>query len=140
MAGIDDKREQEHKQRVKKLKAKTSKMRIAIIDGYGRKPKYPLPKYFEKDYEAFRDKIQDPAFYLEDADDAGINFSVDDGYAMHTLSGPWKNIDESHKKKLRAHYRKQLGSELDWQNASDRTTAGDAETYIKPGFHKNTTV
>ena len=32
MAGIDDKREQEHKQRVKKLKAKTSKMRLAVID------------------------------------------------------------------------------------------------------------
>jgi hypothetical protein len=31
MAGIDDKREQEHKQRVKKLKAKTSKMRLAEI-------------------------------------------------------------------------------------------------------------
>ena len=30
MAGIDDKREQEHKQRVKKLKAKTSKMRLAV--------------------------------------------------------------------------------------------------------------
>ena len=32
MAGIDDKREQEHKQRVKKLKAKTSKMRLAVVD------------------------------------------------------------------------------------------------------------
>ena len=31
MAGIDDKREQEHKQRVKKLKAKTSKMRLAAV-------------------------------------------------------------------------------------------------------------
>jgi hypothetical protein len=31
MAGIDDKREQEHKQRVKKLKAKTSKMRLAVV-------------------------------------------------------------------------------------------------------------
>tara|TARA_R110001592_G_scaffold281210_1_gene548644 strand:+ start:78 stop:320 length:243 start_codon:yes stop_codon:yes gene_type:complete len=33
MAGIDDKREQEHKQRVKKLKAKTSKMRLAGVIG-----------------------------------------------------------------------------------------------------------
>ncbi len=50
MAGIDDKREQEHKQRVKKLKAKTSKMRIAIIDGYGRKPKYPYKNNQYKEY------------------------------------------------------------------------------------------
>jgi hypothetical protein len=36
MAGIDDKREQEHKQRVKKLKAKTSKMRLAVFEGTGK--------------------------------------------------------------------------------------------------------
>ena len=119
MPGNHDKEEKEHKRRINKLKARTSKMRLAVMDGYGKKSPYPLPRYFEKDYEAFHDKIQDPAFHF---------------------SEPWKDIDESYKRKLRPHYRKQFGRELDWQNASDRTTAGDAETYIKPGFHKNTII
>ena len=51
MAGIDDKREQEHKQRVKKLKAKTSKMRLAEITDKEKiiaKKLYPNIEEYEK--------------------------------------------------------------------------------------------
>jgi|LWDU01.1.fsa_nt_gi hypothetical protein len=40
MAGEFDKREQEHKQRVKKLKARTSKIRLAISTFKSPKPKF----------------------------------------------------------------------------------------------------
>ena len=98
---------------------------------------YPLPKYFEKDYEAFHDKVQDSAFRFEDAQEAGINIEESEG----ELQGYWKDLSESNKGLLRDHYQKHLTKELPWQKNPELYTSGkipDSEnTYVQPGFHKN---
>jgi hypothetical protein len=100
---------------------------------------YPLPKYFEKDYEAFHDKVQDSAFRFEDASEAGINIEESEG----ELQGTWKDLSEPNKGLLRDHYQKHLTKELPWQKNPKLYTSGkipDSEnTYVQPGFHKNLT-
>lgn len=98
---------------------------------------YPLPKYFEKDYEAFHDHVQDSAFRFEDAQDAGIDIEEFEG----ELQGTWKDLSEPNKGLLRNHYQKHLSKELPWQKNPKLYTSGkipDSEnTYVQPGFHKN---
>jgi len=98
---------------------------------------YPLPKYFEKDYEAFHNHVQDSAFRFEDAQDAGIDIEEFEG----ELQGTWKDLSEPNKGLLRNHYQKHLSKELPWQKNPKLYTSGkipDSEnTYVQPGFHKN---
>jgi hypothetical protein len=99
--------------------------------------KYPLPKYFEEDYEAFHDKVQDTAFRFEDAGDAGIN--VDE--SIGELKGEWKDLSEPNKGLLRNYYQKHLSNELSWQKDTSIYSSGkipeSQNTYVQPGFHKN---
>lgn len=98
---------------------------------------YPLPKYFEKDYEAFHDHVQDSAFRFEDAQDAGIDIDEFES----ELQGTWKDLSEPNKQLLRNHYQKHLSKELPWQKNPKLYTSGkipDSEnTFVQPGFHKN---
>jgi hypothetical protein len=111
-------------------------------DGPKEPPKpspFPLPKYFEKDYEAFHDRIQDSAFRFEDANEAGINIEESES----ELQGYWKDLSEPNKGLLRTHYQKHLTKELPWQKNPKLYESGkipDSEnTYAQPGFHKNLT-
>ena len=82
MPGNHDEEEKEHKRRINKLKAKTSKMRLAVMDGYGKKSPYPLPRYFEKDYEeptADLSTILSPSGEVQEkSEDDWLNDMVDD--------------------------------------------------------------
>ena len=101
--------------------------------------KYPLPKYFEEDYEAFHDKVQDSAFRFEDASDAGID--IENKENENQLQGNWGDLSETNKGSLRNHYQKQLSKELSWQKDPKLYTSGklpeSQQTYAQPGFHKN---
>jgi hypothetical protein len=101
--------------------------------------KYPLPKYFEEDYEAFHDKIQDSAFRFEDASDAGID--IENKENENQLQGNWGDLSETNKGSLRNHYQKQLSKELSWQKDPKLYTSGklpeSQQTYAQPGFNKN---
>ena len=55
--------------------------------------KYPLPKYFEEDYEAFHNKVQDSAFRFEDASDAGID--IENKENQNQLDGVWEDLSET---------------------------------------------
>ncbi len=98
---------------------------------------YPLPKYFEKDYEAFHNHVQDSAFRFEDAQDAGIDIEEFEG----ELQGTWEDLSEPNKGLLRNHYQKHLSKELPWQKNPKLYTSGkipdSQNTYVQPGFHKN---
>ena len=83
------------------------------------------PMYTEDDYRAFRDKVQDPAFYGEDMEDAGVTGMDLDTWA----DSNWDEMPENVKKKMRTHYRKHLSGTLNWQ--------GQDDTFIKKGFSKN---
>jgi len=101
--------------------------------------KYPLPKYFEEDYEAFHDKVQDSAFRFEDASDAGID--IENKENENQLQGNWDDLSEPNKGSLRNYYQKHLSKELSWQKDTSLYTSGklpeSQKTYTQPGFHKN---
>ena len=101
--------------------------------------KYPLPKYFEEDYEAFHNKVQDSAFRFEDASDAGID--IENKENQNQLDGVWGDLSETNKGSLRNYYQKHLSKELSWQKNPKINTSGklteSQQTYAQPGFHKN---
>ena len=101
--------------------------------------KYPLPKYFEEDYEAFHNKVQDSAFRFEDASDAGID--IENKENQNQLDGVWGDLSETNKGSLRNYYQKHLSKELSWQKDPKLYTSGklpeSQQTYAQPGFHKN---
>ena len=153
-----------YKFKVSKLKGKLQKMAaVGLPDNFGKDPeeyssysdfldkfqkgekpdlkpsKYPLPKYFEEDYEAFHDKVQDIAFRFEDASDAGID--IENKENENQLQGNWGDLSETNKGSLRNHYQKQLSKELSWQKDPKLYTSGklpeSQQTYAQPGFNKN---
>jgi hypothetical protein len=109
-----------------------------------RKSPFPLPKYFEKDYEAFHNNVQDSAFRFEDAQEAGIDLE-DENFSINgeDVSQSWNDVSKEHQDKLRPHYQKHLSNELSWQKDPSIYTSGklpkENQTYTKPGFHKNLT-
>ncbi len=86
-----------------------------------------LPKYTEEDFKAYHDKINDPAFYGEDEEDAGIPNPLNISYPEADY---WDDYSEANKKIMRSYYTKHFRNELNWQ--SDKT-------YLKSGFSKNLT-
>ncbi len=101
--------------------------------------KYPLPKYFEEDYQSFHDKIQDSAYRFEDASDAGID--IENKENENQLQGNWGDLSETNKGSLRNYYQKHLSNELSWQKDTSIYSSGklpeSQKTYTQPGFHKN---
>jgi hypothetical protein len=101
--------------------------------------KYPLPKYFEEDYQSFHDKIQDSAYRFEDASDAGID--IENKENENQLQGNWDDLSEPNKGSLRNYYQKHLSNELSWQKDTSIYSSGklpeSQKTYTQPGFHKN---
>lgn len=96
-----------------------------------------LPKYSEADYEAYRDYVQDSAFHVEDAADAGL----EEEDAIESSKYRWKNMPEEYKQVLRPYYQKQMAHELPWQKDPEQYVSGkipaENQVYIKPNFHKN---
>ena len=153
-----------YKFKISKLQARLQKMAaVGLPDNFGKDPeefsnfsdfldkfqkgvnpdlepsKYPLPKYFEEDYEAFHDKVQDSAFRFEDASDAGID--IENKENENQLDGVWGDLSEPNKVSLRNHYQKHLSNELSWQKSTQIYSSGNLpesqKTYAQPGFHKN---
>jgi len=108
-----------------------------------RKSPFPLPKYFEKDYEAFHNHVQDSAFRLEDAQEAGIDLEDENFSHGDDVSQSWNDVSKENQDKLRPYYQKHLSKELSWQKDPSLYTSGELpkedQTYTKPGFHKNLT-
>ena len=153
-----------YKFKLSKLKGRLQKMAaVGLPDNFGKDPeeyssysdfldkfqkgenpdlkpsKYPLPKYFEEDYEAFHNKVQDSAFRFEDASDAGID--IENKENQNQLDGVWEDLSETNKGSLRNYYQKHLSKELSWQKDPKINTSGklteSQQTYAQPGFHKN---
>ena len=155
------------KQKISRLKSKLAA--VGLPDGFGKDPKkfkdfkdfldnfnqdagppeherkspFPLPKYFEKDYEAFHNHVQDSAFRLEDAQEAGIDLEDENFSHGDDVSQSWNDVSKENQDKLRPYYQKHLSKELSWQKDPSLYTSGELpkedQTYTKPGFHKNLT-
>jgi hypothetical protein len=101
MAGEFDKREQEHKQRVKKLKARTSKMRLAVVSKY---------KDLSKEYEGVGKVAPSRVRNEGEVPKVSLNKSTGkkEAYPLHTeipsndKSVLQKNIDKKKRKNYKS--------------------------------------